>query len=370
MAMDPEPGRRAAIVRVALVGLGLAMLVSGWMLVRNDNDPAVMLAFGVEAPKLVDHAEEVLGRDIPLLSGYGHDGRFFFLQALDPFVLDPDDGPATLLGRPLYRSQRMLLPMVASGGGLVPDTWLPWTILLTNLASIAVGTAATARVATRRGASPWIGLAFAANIGVIIALGIGAGGVIAFAAAMLGIDQIEQRKVWPAVAWFAAAALAREAMVFFAFGVALAEWRREARLPLRFLAVPASVLVWAGYLRLRLPGGSGSDEVIELGLPLAGVVDAAARWSFGGLGTLDIVTPILIAMAVAIVGRVAAREVDPLAWGAAASAVLVVLLSRPVWQNYYDISRASAPILTAAIVVAFAPRPSDRAVSSDPVRVA
>ncbi|MEQ8841890.1 MAG: hypothetical protein RIB98_12995 [Acidimicrobiales bacterium] len=370
MASDLDPRARVATLQVALVAFALAVLVSGWILVRNDNDPAMMLAFGVEAPRLVDHAEDVLGRDIPLLSGYGHDGRFFFLQALDPWVLEPDDGPATLLGRPLYRSQRMLLPMVSSGGGLVPDTWLPWTMLLTNLVSIGVGTAATARVAARRGATPWIGLAFAANIGVVIAMGIGAGGVIAFATAMLGIDQIERRRVWPAVAWFAAAALAREAMVFFAFGVALAEWRREGRMPLRFLFVPGAVIAWAGYLRLRLPGGSGSDEVIELGPPFRGFLDAADRWAFGGLGTLDVVLPVLIAIAIAVVVRVAARELDPLAWGAAASAVLVVLLARPVWQNYYDISRAAAPILTAAIVVAFAPRPSDRPVVSDPVGVA
>lgn len=371
----PAATERAAATRVLrwvpVVGLVVAILVSGWMLVRNDNDPAIMLAFGVESPRLVDHAEEVLGRDIPLLPGYGHDGRFFFLQALDPFVLEPEDGPATLLGRPLYRSQRMLFPMVSSGGGLVPGTWLPWTMLLTNLGAIGVGTAATARIAERRGASPWLGLAFALNVGVVISLGIGAGGVLAFAAAMVGIDRIEQRKVWSAVAWFAAAALAREAMLLFAFGVALAEWRREGRLPLRFLAVPAAVVAWAGYLRLRLPdAGTGSDEVIELGPPLAGVFDAAERWEIGGLGTLDLVVPLLIAVSIAIVARSVLHELDPLAWGAVASAVLVVLLARPVWQHYYDISRAAAPILTAAVVVAFAPRRSDRTIPSDPVGVA
>jgi hypothetical protein len=160
-------------------------------------------------------------------------------------------------------------------------------------------------------------------------------------------------------------------MLLFAFGVALAEWRREGRLPLRFLTVPAAVVAWAGYLRLRLPdAGTGSDEVIELGPPLAGIFDAAERWDLGGLGTLDLLVPVLIACSIGIVVRTALRGLDPLAWGAVASAVLVVLLARPVWQHYYDISRAAAPILTAAIVVAFAPRPSDRPVASDPVGVA
>jgi hypothetical protein len=268
----------------------------------------------------------------------------------------------------------MLLPMVSSVGGLVPGTWLPWTMLLTNLGAMAIGTAATARIAARRGATPWLGLAFAANVGMVIALGIGSGGVVAFAAAMMGIDQIERNRVWPAVAWLAAATLAREAMILFAFGVALSQWRRTGRLPLRFLAVPASALAWAFYLRLRLPGGTGSDEVIELGPPLAGIFDAAERWSLDGLDALDVVMPLLIAIAIVLVGRVVARGTDPLAWGAAAMAVLTVLLARPVWQHYYDISRAAAPILTAAILLAFAPRPpavdSDRPVPADPVGVA
>ena len=358
-----DPAQTGAAARaVAIVGLLIGVALASIVISRGNNDPAAVLAFGVEATEITDYAEDTIGRELPLRPGFGHDGRFFYLQALDPLVLDPDGAPS-LLGRPTYRSQRMLYPMIASAGGLVPAPWLPWTMLLTNLAALAFGTAATARVAMRRGGSAWWGLAFAVNAGVLFELGIGASGVVALAAAMAAIDQIDQRRTWRAVGWLVAAVLAREALLVFAFGVALSEWARRRRLPIEFLAVPAAALSWAAYLRWRLPDRAVGSEVIELGSPFDGVIDAAVGWtdSLAAGSGLDLAGALVVALAAAIVIRHAVAHNDPLAWGATAMIGLVVILSRPVWQHYYDITRAASPLLTAALVLAFCgPRPARR----------
>ena len=170
-----------------LIGL-LAMCVT---LAIHDWDPAGPLMVGVEAP-LRPYVEERLG-DVPLTDGTGHDGKYFFVQAHDPLLLEPADH-AALMERPTYRSQRMLYPLMASVGSLLGETGILWLMLLINVLAIGVGTWATAAVAQSAGVSRWFGLAFALNPGILFELAFDGSGAVAWALVMVAIYSSVRRR--------------------------------------------------------------------------------------------------------------------------------------------------------------------------------
>ena len=151
------------------------------VLAEVDWDPTIFVAFGEEATPTREYAEERLG-DVYLRPAQGHDGKFFFVQSNDPWVLDPEEN-ALVLDRPLYRSQRMLYPLLAGGGGLFGSETITWSMLVVNVLAMGAGTWVVARIAMEMGGSPWWGLAFALNLGFISEVNIGGAGVVAAVAA-------------------------------------------------------------------------------------------------------------------------------------------------------------------------------------------
>jgi len=353
-------------VPVAAAGVVPALLVSWLMLHRNGYDPVIFLAFGIDAERQVASLLDVVQRPVPVLPGFGHDGRFFFLQAMDPLILDPD-GPSSLLGWRHYRAQRIAYPFIASFGGLVPDAVLPWTLWITNLASIVVGTVATAAASIHRGGSRWIGLVFGINIAVIFEFGISSGGVVALAAAIAGVALLDRGHVRYAVLALVVAALAREQMVLFAFGMALAHWRTTKRLPLVFLFVPGSVVAWGTYVRWRLGPNQSAAEVAQLvGPPFRGLLDAVPSWSLTDSSAMNFLMLACLIAAGTIVTRRALSSVDSLAWGTTATIILLIALNQVVWRQYFNIGRAAAVIFLAALVFAFSRREPDPASEARP----
>ena len=86
----------------------------------------------------------------------GHDGRFFFVQGNDPWVLEPEVN-AVVLDRPLYRSQRMFYPLLAGGFGLFSPEGVVWGLLVVNVIAMGLGTWAVAVLAVEMGLSSWSG---------------------------------------------------------------------------------------------------------------------------------------------------------------------------------------------------------------------
>jgi len=342
---------------VVVVALSVGLLIVAASLRQHDGDIAGMLALGQDNPELVAHVESVLAREVSTVEFLGHDGKYFFLQALDPFYLSPSEH-AVYLDRPLYRAQRMLYPTIASVGGLLPAELVLWTMALTKVAALAVGTVAAARLSRQLGGSRWWGLAFLLNPGVIFEFDLAGAGVVGFAAALWGTALLEEGRYRSAVAWFTAAVLAREALLLYVAGVCLYRLWQTHRIPWLLGAVPASSAVaWAAYLRFRLDSPDGVTEVQEFGPPFKGMLDSLENWVddpvyLAAIGGLVVVMPLLLVHAW--------RRPSALAFGAIGFVLMAVLMTQQVWWRFSDISRAIAPVVTAYIITAFSPQTSHK----------
>lgn len=343
--------RRLALAAI-VIGAGI-VLVS---LLGHEGDITGLIKFGSapDAQVITAHAESEIGRTVATVDAEGHDGKYFFLQALDPLFLHPEDH-AALLDRPVYRGQRMLFPLIAGAGGLVPAAAVPWTMALTNLLAMALGTVATGRLASRVGANPWWGLAFALNVGVLFEFDISGAGILAFAAALWATLALERGDDRAAAKWFVVAVLAREVMFLYMAGALLLRLVRSRRIPW-LIGIPPTVaaLGWAVYLRMRLTEGSGVDEVQEFGAPFRGMAGAFENWidhpvDLAVIAALVAIIPLLVVRA--------GRRPTYLSWGSLGFALLAVFFSRQVWWRFFDISRAIAPVITAYVLTAFATPP-------------
>jgi len=313
-------------------------------------DPTVFVAFGREQGPTREYAEERLG-DVFLRAAQGHDGKFFFVQANDPWVVDPETN-AHVLDRPLYRSQRMFYPVLASGGGVLGPEAIVWGMLFVNLLAMAVGAWATGGIASEIGASPWWGLAFTLNLGFISELNIGGAGVVAAAAAFAAVLMIMKGRLYWGIGLLTIACLAREAMLIAAVGTALWLWLTNGRRPaLAAALVPGTaVLGWAAYLRIRIGHGMVASEVQEIGWPLVGFVEAFESWLQNPVNLVVGVTMLL--MFVLFTRRVLLGR-QLVGWAFLGFVLLGIVFTKQVWESYFDITRAVAPIITSFVLLVF-----------------
>ncbi len=235
------------------------------------------------------YAEERIG-EVFLRSGQGHDGKFFFVQGNDPWVLEPEVN-AVVLDRPLYRSQRMFYPLLAGGFGLFSAEGVVWGLLVVNVIAMGLGTWAVAVLAVEMGLSSWWGLAFLLNIGLVSELNIGGAGIVAAAAAFGAVALFSKNRFWWGVGLLVVAALSREVMLLVAAGSAWWWWRirgDRARALWTLFVPTAAVALWALYLRLQISSDGGAGEIQEIGLPFVGFFQALTNYWIGG-GVEDLV---------------------------------------------------------------------------------
>ena len=345
MALQTDIRRsRRAMIAVGIVGLAMGLVYASAELAPVDWDPAGVIGVGEEDAIRIQYAESVFGREIPLTGTVGHDGRFFFIQSMDPLLLRPGDH-AAFLDRPTYRSQRVLYPALAGLAGPFGPDAVAWAMIAVNVAAFAVGTVGTARLASSFGLSPWWGLTFAFNPGVRFELDIAGAGVVAFAAVVWGLVLLREGRVRGAAGTFALAVLAREVMIVAALGAALAKGVGSRRDRLTVVAVPAVAgAAWWGYVQLRAGDFPSEAAVQEIGPPLEGFIGAFRLWvEQPGINMVMGLTYLMLA--VLMVMR-AVRRRTLLEMPAAGFGLLAVLLTRQVWVQHFDISRALSPLLT------------------------
>lgn len=340
---------------VGLIAIGFVSFLAVRSLSQVDWDPTLYTAFGEDATPTRDYAEDRLG-DVYLRAAQGHDGKFFFVQANDPWIVNPDEN-AQVLDRPLYRSQRMLYPVLAGGFGIFSPETIVWTMIVVNILAFGFGSFATAELARTMNMSPWWGLAFTLNIGLVSELNIDGAGIVAAAAAFGAIALFQRDKPWWAIGLLVAAVLSREAMLIVAAGSAFWMWRykRDRRLALLSFGVPvAAVGLWALYLRWRIGWEAGVSEVQEIGIPFVGFGEALSGWL--DAPSLDLAVGLVImALFVAFTLRVIASR-RLVGWAFVGFVLLGIVFTKQVWSSYFDISRAVAPVITAYVLLLFAGR--------------
>lgn len=329
---------------VGLVGLLLAAGFVGRVVGDADGDPTILMAFGEKDYSTREYAENRLG-DVFLRPDLGHDGRFFFVQANDPWVVDPAEN-IEVVDRPLYRSQRMLYPVLAGGAGAFTPETIVLTMTLVNVLAVGLGTWAVSAAAIRMGGSALWGLAFVLNVGFLSEMSIGGAGVVAGAAAFAAVAAYLHRKVAWMIALLTMAVLAREAMLLASLGTAFFLWRHgEKRSAVLSVAIPsAAALVWALYLRLQIGGGLGDDQIQEIGLPLQGLIEAFGTWT---QEPLDLIVGAGMVLLMILFVRRALKTDHIAGWISVGFVLLAALFTEQVWRNYFDITRAIAPVITS-----------------------
>ena len=343
---------KRSFVLLGLVAVGFSLFIVGRLLAPNDFNPTTTIKFGEIFAEQNEYASALLG-DIVVAPMAGHDGKYFFTQAMDPFYLEPDVH-ATYLDRPSYRAQRMAYPTLASIGGLASPTVTAWGLIFLNVAAMTIGTIYTGLVATRMGLSAMFGLAFLLNPGVLVDLTIDGAGIVALAAMMAGVFYAMEDKIWLSAIAMSVASLARETMLIAAAGLGLYLWFRQRRIPWRMSLPVISVAAWWAYVHWRLEDGL-SQDVQALGLPLAGFVEAFRGWIDRPDTAIDLALGLaLVSVSVMVVIR-SILTPTALGWSTAGFAILGLMMSEPVWRNWFDASRALAPVVTAFILIVAMP---------------
>lgn len=346
------PRRGAPAWLVGTTGLAIGVAIALRVLIPHGMDPTVFLALGEDSTIQTNYAAKLLG-DVTTRRDLGHDGRFFFPQANDPWFLEPDQH-AFVLDRPLYRAQRMLFPMVAGGFGLFSPWVVVWAMLVTNLLAIAIGAALAAKLAAAWGASSWLGLWVPLNVGILFELDIGGAGILAYTCCLGATYALAKERIWLASMLFAATALSKELMVAYAIGVFVLWWYERRRYLWWIIVTPlAAMVVWTAYLWFRLDGIAGTGgNTGNFGFPFVGFFEALRAWIEEPLNLL--VSLVLLAVLVSFV-PLALRGRLPVAWGALPFVGLVVFLSANVLREPFDFSRAVLPVFTALPFVIMVP---------------
>jgi len=339
---------RRSLVAIALIAVAASTLLVGRLLAPNDFDPSTTIKFGEVHEEQNAYGARLLGEIVVAPMG-GHDGRFFFIQAMDPFYLEPDVH-ADHLDRPTYRAQRMVYPTLASLGGLMSPAATAWGLIIVNIVAMAVGTVYTGLMAARMGLSAWFGLAFLLNPGLIVDLGIDGAGIVALAAMMAAVYYVLGDAILPAAVALSVASLARETMLIAVAGLAAFYWLGKRRVSWSLTAPILAVGVWWGYVHWRLDDGLAQD-IQALDWPFVGFIDAFEGWMNTPGSWVDPAVGGVLLLVSAVVLIRSIRTPTALGWAVGGFAFLGLIMSEPVWENWFDSARALAPVLTGYIIL-------------------
>lgn len=206
----------------------------------------------------------------------GYDGQFVYFIAHDPstaarLIANGGDVPA-------YRFQRVLLPALARVLAVGQSDWVPWSILVINLAALGAGTAIIEHLLHQQGMSRWYALGYGFSLGAFGAARLSLTEPLSYAL-VLGAVLLAQRGSWLwSAAVLALAALAKETALVFAGGFGLyLLWTRQWRTALLFgMIAGLPFLAWQIVLRWRLGAfGVSSGGALATGfevLPFGGIL--------------------------------------------------------------------------------------------------
>lgn len=264
---------RVQCLIVFIIGLLVAVALQVGVS-RMFGDAAAMIQVGVES-SVESLIKSELGPDIPTFPNMGHDGQSSYVIARHPFGGEGSDQ----LGSPAFRYRRWVYPALSGAFGVLgPRATL---VGLALLASIGFGLAAAAMfviMSVYGVRSPVPLLAVYLNPGLMLSVvlltpdALGMGFSLAAVAAYL-----KRRPAW-AVALMVLAVATKEQFILFGLAMAVDAWFRKRRTEAGCLAgLPVVGLAVLSLATTAAFGGSGSLGS-NVGLPLAGLMEASAGW--------------------------------------------------------------------------------------------
>ena len=283
----------------------------------------------------------------------GYDGQFAYQIALSP--LDA----ASYLDVPAYRYQRILYPMLARLLALGRPAWIPWALILVNIAAIGLGTWVTERLLMDFGVSRWYALAYGLYGGQLLALRTDLNEPLAQALVMGAMLAWAKERRWLAALAFGMAALAKEtALVFLAayilYTLHCRAWRWS-------VALAASAIPFALYQLLlwRWLGdfgvGSGGAGATPFSLvPLGGWLEIAGVDINAFLVISLIVVPMSVLPAIAgivLSGRDLVRgESHPFLFSLLLHSVMIVLLPNSTFREPVAMLRLTQGLMVSMLL--------------------
>jgi hypothetical protein len=280
--------------------------------------------------------ERELG-ELSLAPGYGHDGQIYYAIALDlrgEFVPD-------LLDHAGFRYRRILMPLLASGFGLLGGWPLLYGMILVTVLSTGLATGAAALIAHRGRLTQLAALAVLLNPGVWLSIRLLTADILALGLMLGALAMLTSRRRLSA-ATFALATLAKDTFLMTPAGLAVTRDRRK-WLPL-ILSVVALVAVMAW---TTVTVGDGFAARGNLTWPLVGIAQASSNWSNLGVGDIIFLIFALVSVFAGLI--IGVRHRTWLRWPILTWSVLGLISSSWVWDFGNNAARAFAPI---AVLVA------------------
>ena len=256
--------RRKSWLTPTLVVVAVCVVYVAGVLLSSAGDPLAFVLLGTRFSEADPQGTE------------GYDGQFAYQIAVNPFEA------AAYIDVPAYRYQRILYPALAWLLALGRPEFVPWTLILVNIAAIGLGTWATERLLMDVRASRWYALTYGLYGGQLLALRADLNEPTAQALVQLAmLAWARDRRVWAIVA-FSLAALAKETTLIFLAAYILytlkeQDWRWTFGLSLGavpFIGYQLMLWAWLGAFGIG-SGGAGATpfSLIPFGgwLSIAGV---------------------------------------------------------------------------------------------------
>ncbi|HEX2907478.1 MAG TPA: hypothetical protein VHO69_11490 [Phototrophicaceae bacterium] len=223
----------------------------------------------------------------------GYDGQFVYYIARDPATA------ASIIDVPAYRFQRILLPILGRLLALGQEALLPWTLLVVNLVSLAVGAALLEHLLTTLKISRWYALTYGLTIGIFGAVRLTLPEPLAYALVIGGIVLARRDRWLPSAALFALAAIARETTLLFPFGYGLYLLsRRQIKIAFSFALISLlpfavwQIVLYQHFGTFGIGSGGALATPFEI-IPFAGIAriltDAPPEARFGLLAIFSAV---------------------------------------------------------------------------------
>lgn len=304
-----------------------------YMLLRG-GDVTRLLQVGVDSPSR-PLLENELG-PMTVVRGLGHDGKYHYLMARQPWFWCADPNTIAVIEDPAYRYGRPLFSILAGFGGILPPRATMAAMIAIQLLSGGLYLSALVWIArTYRLPTSFVVIGML-NPGIYSSAVMLTCDLPALALALTGVVCWQSRRNALAILLYGAAVFTKEyyAIVPLGLAMSLAMQRR----PIAFVVGVTPLLpVFLWRFALWQVFGAGSGEG-NFSWPGQGFAVAAANWRYdAALGALA-----LFLVALCLIGSV--LPVPPLVrWQCFLWAMLALLASRLVWSAPADLFRVLCP---------------------------